>query len=242
MKTQTTTYRYIQLTAGKGPVACCWVLAQVLKQFIEAIKKNNYDYEVLHRETGSENGTLRSATLRISGIQLTPFLNTWTGNIQWIGKSAFRKYHKRKNWFIGIYELENIPHQHIHDKDISFQTMRSSGPGGQNVNKVNSAVRATHHPTGIQVVVMDSRSQHQNKKLAITRLREKLEMNHLEQLQKQELQQWGNHWTVQRGNPVRTFKGTDFKSQKTQKSFKSKRQELKNELRKLKQDPAGMRD
>jgi len=236
MKTKEVTYRYIQFTAGTGPAECCWVLAQVLKRFIEELKNNNISYEVIHREAGLENGTLRSAAVRIQGRQLTSFLSNWLGTVQWIGISTFRTYHKRKNWFVGVYELENVQEQQINDQDIQFQAMRSSGPGGQHVNKVNSAIRATHLPTGIQVVAMDSRSQHQNRKLAVTRLREKVKANYLEQHKEQEVQQWENHWTVQRGNPVRIFKGSDFKSQKTNKDYKSKRQQLKNDLRKQQWD------
>ena len=189
MKTKEATYRYIQFSAGTGPAECCWVLAQVLKRFIEELKKNNIPYEVVQREAGHENGTLRAAAVRIQGIKLSPFLSNWLGTVQWIGTSTFRKNHKRKNWFVGIYELEQVTAQQFQEEDSEFQAMRSSGPGGQHVNKVNSAVRATHRPTGIQVVAMDSRSQHQNKKLAIARLREKLNANHLEQLKEQEAQQ-----------------------------------------------------
>ena len=124
----------------------------------------------------------------------------------------------------------------VDDKDISFQTMRSTGPGGQNVNKVNSAVRAIHNPTGVQVVAMDSRSQYQNKKLAIARLKEKVNEANLEQLKSSMTDQWENHLNLQRGNPIRVFKGTDFKHQKENKSFKPKRQKLKNDLKQQKWD------
>jgi len=236
MKTKEVTYRYIQFTAGTGPAECCWVLAQVLKRFIEELKNNNISYEVIHRESGLENGTLSSASVRVQSKKLSPFLSNWLGTVQWIGTSTYRTYHKRKNWFVGVYELENVQEQQINDQDIQFQAMRSSGPGGQHVNKVNSAIRATHLPTGIQVVAMDSRSQHQNRKLAVARLREKVKASYLEQHKEQEVQQWENHWTVQRGNPVQVFKGSDFKSQKKKKDYKSKRQQLKNDLRKQQWD------
>jgi peptide chain release factor len=75
-----------------------------------------------------------------------------------------------------MFELENSERNFNQSKwNCLHQTMRSSGNGGQNVNKVNSAVRATHQSSGISVVSMDSRSQHQNKKIATTRLLLKLQ-------------------------------------------------------------------
>nr|WP_299215009.1 peptide chain release factor H [uncultured Allomuricauda sp.] len=228
--------KIIQITAGRGPSECSWVVSQVLKQFLEETKCEGLKHIILHREKGSQNGTIQSVTVRLTGKNLGAFLATWLGTIQWIGNSTFRKYHKRKNWFIGAFELKLPKHTEICDRDISFQTMRSRGPGGQNVNKVNSAVRAIHNPTGVQVVAMDNRSQHQNKKLALARLKEKVNEANLEQLKGCMTDQWENHLNLQRENPVRVFKGTDFKHQKENKSFKPKRQKLKNDLKQEKWD------
>ncbi len=224
--------KIIQITAGEGPAECSWVVSQVLKLFLQETKTEGYQYVILQREKGNQNGTVQSVSIRLTGKNLEVFLATWLGTIQWIGNSTFRKYHKRKNWFIGAFELKLPQRSEICDRDISFQTMRSTGPGGQNVNKVNSAVRAIHNPTGIQVVAMDSRSQHQNKKLAIARLKEKVNEANLAQLKDRMTDQWENHLNLQRGNPVRIFKGTDFKHQKENKSFKPKRQKLKQETKK----------
>jgi len=223
--------KIIQITAGRGPTECCWVVAQVLKFFLEEVQQQGFEYTVIQRIAGVENGTVQSATVRLEGKALDSFVKSWIGTIQWIGTSRFRKYHKRKNWFIGLYELEQIANQHIDQKDITFETMRSTGPGGQHVNKVNSAVRATHLPTKTSVVVMDSRSQHQNKKVAIKRLQEKLIAIGLEKLKQSITDQWENHLSVQRGNPIRVYKGSDFKTQKKVKTFKTKRNQLKKELR-----------
>lgn len=84
--------------------------------------------------------------------------------------------------------------------------MRSSGPGGQHVNKVNSAVRATHKLTGTSVVVMDSRSQHQNRKIAVERLQNKVAEAQLEQLKKSVSDEWENHLNVQRGTRLEYLK------------------------------------
>lgn len=228
--------KIIQITSGRGPVECAWVVAQVLKRFLEETKMKGLKHIIIHREKGNLNGTVQSVTIRLAGENLEAFLATWLGTIQWIGISTFRKYHKRKNWFIGAFELKQMQTMNVNDNDISFQTMRSTGPGGQNVNKVNSAVRAIHNLTGVQVVAMDSRSQHQNKKLAIARLKEKVNEVNLEQLKSRMTDEWENHMNLQRGNPIRVFKGKDFKYQKENKSFKPKRQKLKNDLKQQKWD------
>ena len=80
---------------------------------------------------------------------------------------------------------------------------------------------------------MDSRSQHQNKKIAIKRLQKKVSAFNVEQLQEQLKSEWENNQQLERGNPVRAFIGTDFKTVKKSKSFKRKRNQLKNDLRKL---------
>ncbi|RZS99479.1 peptide chain release factor H [Aquimarina brevivitae] len=223
--------KLIQITAGRGPAECCWVVAQVLKYFLKEVQEIGLSYEVIHRSPGNENATLQSATVKLKGSDVDAFLKKWLGTIQWVGTSTFRKYHKRKNWFIGVFELDTVVDQKIATKDISYQAIRSSGPGGQNVNKVNSAVRATHMSTGITVVAMDSRSQHQNKKLATERLKQKVWETHLDKVKQIVTDQWENHLNLQRGNPVRVFKGTDFKKMKKETSFKHKRNQLKNDLR-----------
>lgn len=228
--------KLIQITAGKGPLECQWVVAKVLKIFLEETKSNNIPYEIIHRENGDENLTLKSVTLLLKSKDLDVFLGSWLGSICWTGKSAFRKLHKRSNWFIGIFELEGLEKVSFHEKDIRFQTVRSQGSGGQNVNKVNTAVRATHIPTGQSVFVQDSRSQLENKKLSVERLKAKVLEQNIIRLQKRMQETWNNHLNVQRGNPVRTFSGTDFKKNYQEKSFSRQRHHLKNELKNYRND------
>ena len=228
--------KLIQITSGKGPLECHWVVAKVLKVFLEEAKHNNIDYEIIHRENGDENLTLKSVTILLKAKDLNEFLKAWLGSICWTGKSTFRKLHKRSNWFIGIFELEGLEKINFNEKDIQFQTTRSQGSGGQNVNKVNTAVRAIHVPTGQSVFVQDSRSQLENKKLSIIRLKEKVMEQNIIQLQKRVQETWNNHLQVQRGNPIRTFSGTDFKKNYQEKSFKKQRNVLKNELKNYKND------
>ena len=212
--------KIIQITAGRGPAECTWVVAQVLKKVLEEAQEQQLEAILLQREVGQENGTIETASISVKGKNADQFVSSWIGTIQWIGQSQFRKMHKRKNWFIGIFEIEPQNNGSVSENDIQYQAMRSSGAGGQHVNKVSSAIRATHIPTGIAVVSMDSRSQHQNKKLATERLLKKLEDETLRQLKNHVGKQWENQLNIQRGNPVRVFTGTDFKKNKVEKNYK----------------------
>lgn len=228
--------KLIQITSGRGPLECQWVVSKVLKSFLEEAKNNNIDYEIIHRENGDVNMTVKSATVLLKGKNTKEFLKTWLGSICWEGKSTFRKLHKRSKWFIGIFELENLTTINFNEKDIRFQTTRSQGSGGQNVNKVSTAVRATHLPTNESVFVQDTRSQLNNKKLSIIRLKEKVMETYRQQLENRMKETWNQHLQVERGNPVRTFSGTDFKNTYHEKSYKKQRNNLKLELKNYSND------
>lgn len=223
--------KIIQITSGQGPAECCWVVAQVLKKFLEAITLNRIEYKIVQKEKGTENRTLQSVSIQLTGKNLSTFLSQWIGTIQWIGISEFRPQHKRKNWFVGLYEINKNEQFQIQERDVMYQAIRSSGPGGQHVNKVSSAIRATHQPTKTQVLVMDSRSQHQNKKIAKSRLEEKVAELQLETLKENIQKQWKNHLKLERGNPVQVFKGSNFKKNLVLKNYKKQRCALKNDLR-----------
>ncbi len=224
--------KIIIISAGRGPAECCWVVAKVLKEFLKDLKDNGFSAEVIHKTAGEENRTLQSASVSITmKNQLDDFLKQWLGTIQWVGQSTFRKHHKRKNWFVAIMEMKEQRFS-IDLKDVRMDTMRSGGKGGQHVNKVSTAVRLTHLPTGIAVVASDQRSQSQNKKLAHIRLEERLKSWQKEQRSGQQLENWIDKIQIERGNPIRVFKGTDFKSVKKDKKFSKSRKQLKSDLRK----------
>ncbi len=232
--------KLIQITSGRGPAECCWVVAQVLKYLVENLKTkgSQLTWSVLDREQGIENGTLVSATVQLegNGQLLSQIATDWVGTIQWIGQSKFRKHHKRKNWYVGINELEIPPGmQDIKDSEIQYQSMRAGGPGGQHVNKVNTAVRATHIPTGINVMASDHKSQLQNKKAARERLAAKLKLQSVLKAQQMAQAGWQNHNELERGNPVKVFRGSDFKPRREKEKDKNKanrmkgKQDLKNQ-------------
>lgn len=200
--------QYIQITSGRGPVECCRVVVLVMQKIIEQAKHQGLEVEVIEHEDGPETGCMFSTTLSMSGDDIGKLKSEWEGSILWVAqKNSFRKWHRRKNWFVGVRFFKPLESQQIDERDIVYDTTRSSGPGGQNVNKVETAVRATHVPTGLSVLASDMRTQAQNKKLARERLLMKLSAIEEEKALAQTHTVWMNHNTLERGNPVKTFKG-----------------------------------
>jgi peptide chain release factor len=200
----------IQITSGKGPAECCRVVACLQSLMMKQAKQRGITLQVLENKPGELNGTLLSATMIATGDGLNAFVEEWLGTIQWIAQSPYRKYHKRKNWFVGVAAFDMKELMRWNPKDVKLETCRSSGPGGQNVNKVETAVRGTHLPSGLQVMAMDSRSQLENKKLCLARLEAKILVWQTEQLMEQQQNQWQEHSALERGNPAKTIKAELF--------------------------------
>jgi peptide chain release factor len=195
----------IQITSGRGPIECCRVVARVQEMILKQARKTGIDITVSENKKADLEGTLLSATLLAKGDRLETFIKEWRGTVQWIAPSPFRKFHKRKNWFVGV-EIFDVEEQlKWNPKEVVLDTCRSSGPGGQNVNKVETAVRGTHIPSGIQVLASDSRSQWQNKKLCLERLQAKVQAWQAAQLTERQQSQWQEHNVLERGNPVKTI-------------------------------------
>ena len=101
--------RLILITSGHGPAECCWVVAKVLSHFLSALKTFGATTEVIQKQAGSESRTIQSVVIHVEDKpDLDSFLKDWLGTIQWVGKSTFRKHHKRKNWFVGLMELKDV--------------------------------------------------------------------------------------------------------------------------------------
>ena len=203
---------FIQITAGRGPVECARVVFLVAKMLIKDIKKDDPDVSIIEIEPHNSNNSdcYMSITLlaHLSDESTISLKEEWSGSIKYVASSnPFRPNHKRKNWFVGIGFFTEAEQIKINDNDIKYEFSRSSGAGGQNVNKVESAVRAIHIPSGISVRAEDERSQTQNKALAKQRLIFKLTAMNDEKKEQQEQVMWMSHDNLERGNAVKTFKG-----------------------------------
>ncbi|MFK1831889.1 peptide chain release factor H [Bacteroides fragilis] len=194
---------YLQITSGRGPVECCRVVALVLEKILREAQKRKLRVEILEKETGPVNRTLLSVVVALEGAGCDVLADEWEGTVLWIARSPYRIHHRRKNWFVGVQTFLLSESREATEDDIRYETLRASGPGGQHVNKTESAVRAVHIPSGISVVVSGQRSQWQNKKLATERLLVKLTAWNIEQAMIQAQTNWSNHNSLQRGNPVK---------------------------------------
>lgn len=198
---------YMQITSGRGPAECCRVVALVVEKVLKQAAAKGINAEIVERETGPMNRTLLSAVIALQGGEdCGVLIKQWEGTVQWIAQSPYRIYHKRKNWFIGVQTFTLSESHEATEAEIRYETLRASGPGGQHVNKTESAVRAVHIPTGMSVVASDQRSQWQNKKLATERLFLKLASWNIEQAMMRAQVNWSNHNSLQRGNPIQIIR------------------------------------
>ena len=198
---------WLQVTAGQGPSECAWAVVRVLEQIQQEAKSASLEFKTIEIEPGPESGTAQSALVSVAGeAQLEGFANSWRGTVQWTARSPFRPAHKRKNWFVGIEVIEPVDETHFDLREVRWETMRASGPGGQHVNRTESAVRVTHLPTGVQATAMEERSQHRNRKLALARLAKKLNEINSKRYGDAREERWRAHQELERGNPVRVFR------------------------------------
>lgn len=197
--------QYIQITAGRGPVECARAVTLVAREITKAIPSLQLtDYEP-HNQV---DGCYMSMTFASDTPIPQSIVNEWQGTVLWRStRNPYRPGHKRSNWFVGVNFFDEVELPAINDADITYETCRSGGKGGQNVNKVETSVRAIHQPTEISVKCSDERSQSQNKSLARERLILRLRQLNQDTIAESKSAQWSNHDTLQRGNPVKKFTG-----------------------------------
>lgn len=206
---------WLLVSAAQGPVECCHAVSRIAGLLQAEVEAAGLGARVLAERPGPEPDTAHSILLALEGDEesIRALLEAWQGTIQWTCESPFRPRHRRKNWFIGVAAL-TAPAAHeagLDERDVRFETMRASGPGGQHVNTTDSAVRAIHQPTGITVTATEERSQHRNRRLALARITAALLHRADAARRAGERTVWIEHQSVERGNPVRVYGGRDFR-------------------------------
>lgn len=203
---------WIQISAGKGPKECSLAVRLTLEKLMEEAKNLDCVVDILESSGEPDLKIIDSVLLSAKGLNVSQLIQNWSGTVQWNCISPFRPTHKRKNWFVAIHALtvpvfNNIA---LNEKDVVFEAMRASGPGGQHVNKTDSAIRATHMKSGIIVTAREERSQLMNKKLALARIASALSQQKSAAIASQEQLRWELHQQLERGNPKRVFQGLKF--------------------------------
>lgn len=190
----------VQISSGQGPAECGLEVGLFYRQ----LQKEGRDIRLI-QSVRAKGGKGYSSIL----FETEEDMRELEGSVLWICRSPFRPKHRRKNWFIDVSVLEQLPDTQG-DMKLRFETFRSKGKGGQHVNKVETGVRVIHVPTGISVVSTEARSQHMNKKLAMNRLCDILADMELDNRRREKELAWMEHTRLERGNPVRVYEGMDF--------------------------------
>jgi peptide chain release factor 2 len=167
---------------------------------------HDFSFESLDEHHGQEGG-LKSAVARVSGSYAYGYLKRENGVHRLVRVSPFDASKQRHTSFVLIEVLPEIqPLEHeIREEDLEFEAFRSSGPGGQNVNKVETAVRIRHKPTGIIVSVQSERSQERNRERAMNLLRAKLHQLSLEKAASEKLALKGPKTKIEWGHQIRSY-------------------------------------
>jgi peptide chain release factor 2 len=198
---------FVTIHAGAGGTEACDWAQMLLRMYQMWLGDHGYESEIVDALPGEEAG-LRSVTLEVHGDYAYGYLHGERGVHRLVRISPFDSNARRHTSFASVDimpELEDDINIEIRDEDLQVETMRAGGAGGQHVNKTSSAVRLTHLPTGIVVKCQNERSQHKNRKMAMSMLKAKLVMLEEQKRQAEATRIYDEKGEIAFGSQIRSY-------------------------------------
>ena len=197
----------VSLNAGAGGTESCDWASMLYRMYTRWANDKGFSLEVLDFHEGDEAG-IKSVTFQVNGENAYGYLKSEKGVHRLVRISPFNAAGKRQTSFVSCDVMPDIEEDidiEVRDEDIRIDTYRSSGAGGQHINKTSSAIRITHFPTGIVVTCQNERSQHMNKDKAMQMLKAKLLMLRRQENEEKEAQIRGEVTEIGWGNQIRSY-------------------------------------